>query len=100
MRKDTALVILGLAIALVPFVGIPSSWKMAIVVALGVGVMLVALSLRHYLTRVSERLSQHSKNDPVYVESPTQTSEPLPPTVGYESTITKSRRSRRIKQAV
>jgi hypothetical protein len=105
MRKDTMLIILGLVIALMPFVGIPNSWKMAIVIALGIGVMLTALSLRHYLTRVSERLSQYSKtqeqkSSPVYVETPTHIPSPVPTSVGYESTIIKPRRSRRIKQVV
>ncbi len=103
MRKDTALIVLGIVTALVPFIGVPSSWKTVITVVFGLVTMLVALSLRHYLTRVSERLSQQSKNsktagDATYVESETRTTNHS--SVGYEATIIKPRRSRRIKQAV
>lgn len=105
MRKDTMLVILGLMIALVPFLGVPSSWKMALIVALGIAVTLTSLSLRHYLTRVSERLSQFSKtqeqkSSPVYVETPTHIPSPITTSVGYESEIIKPRRTRRVKQTV
>lgn len=98
------LVVLGLLAALVPFIGIPSSWKTVVTVVLGLAVMFIALSLRHYLTRVSERLSQQSKNGgsagtAVYVESATPATA-TSSSVGYEATIIKPRRSRRIKQVV
>lgn len=90
------LAILGLLIALTPFLGVPSSWRLVTTVVLGFAVVLVSLSLRHYLTRVSERLSNQSKANPVYVES-VQHTQAIPSPVSYETSRPRSR-TRRTKQ--
>lgn len=96
MRKDTTLIILGFFIAVIPLLGIPSSWKMVTTVILGIAVALISLSLRHYLTRVSERLRTKKTQSPVYVESVAPDSEKSHEVPSAQPTSTR----RRIRQTV
>ena len=46
MTKDVSILILGLAVAVTPFLGIPSSWKAVLLIVLGLVIALLAFLLR------------------------------------------------------
>lgn len=55
MSKEIAVVMFGIWIVIVPYLGIPGSWKSMIYTAIGLLVMAVGLFLR------AEALSRHEK---------------------------------------
>ena len=46
MTKDVGILILGLSVASIPFLGVPSSWKTVLLVVLGLVIALLAFLLR------------------------------------------------------
>ena len=62
MKKDQALIGLGILVIVLPFLGIPAVFKTSALVLLGVGIVIVALMFRQ------EGLEQQGNND-VYVEN-------------------------------
>ena len=68
MKKDLGLIILGVWIAIVPFLGFPGVWKTAIFVISGLAVVLLAILWRHELL-YSNGVNAEEKNNGVYVEN-------------------------------
>jgi hypothetical protein len=65
-RKNTFF--LGVFIFLIPFLGLPSSWKNALIIFSGL--VLVLLSVKIVLPRKSQRVrSRKGKSTPIYVEN-------------------------------
>lgn len=46
MTRETLLIILGIALALTPFLGLPYSWLMVLVPLLSAGVIVIGITLR------------------------------------------------------
>ncbi|MCH7530068.1 hypothetical protein IIB50_03060 [Patescibacteria group bacterium] len=70
MSKDVAIIVLGIWIAIVPFLGFPGFWETIIYVASGLGVVLMTFLLRRdiilYVSRITDR---QRKSTDVYVEN-------------------------------
>jgi TRAP-type C4-dicarboxylate transport system permease small subunit len=49
MKRESFLVVLGVVIAISPFVGLPLSWLMYILPILGLLIVVIGISLRHDL---------------------------------------------------
>ncbi len=61
MSKEMGVILLGLVIIVTPFLGIPGSWKTAVIVIAGLGVMLLGFLLRgQLLTRSGHTASPES----------------------------------------
>lgn len=46
MSRETMLIVLGVVISLTPFVGLPLSWRSAIIPILGALVVIIGITLR------------------------------------------------------
>ena len=46
MSKEMSLIVLGIVVAVVPYLGIPGSWKTALLVLCGLGIALIGFLLR------------------------------------------------------
>lgn len=70
MSKDVAIIVLGIWIAIVPFLGFPGLWETIIYVVSGLGVVLMTFLLRRdiilYVSRITDR---KRKSTDVYVEN-------------------------------
>ncbi len=65
-RKSTFF--LGIFIFLVPFLGLPSSWKMMLITMSGLGLMLLSMKLT-LPKRQGKNRGRKEKSTPVFVES-------------------------------
>jgi len=61
MTKDVGILILGLAVSALPFIGIPNSWKTAVFVILGLAIAILAFLLRGDLPL--RRKGEHSDGE-------------------------------------
>jgi heme/copper-type cytochrome/quinol oxidase subunit 4 len=54
MSKETLVFLLGIALTIIPFLGIPESWKHYLVVGAGVTLIFIGYALRRaaFLTRI------------------------------------------------
>lgn len=68
MKKDLGLIILGIWIAIVPFLGFPGTWKTVIFIVSGLVVVLLAILWRHELLH-SNGVNVEGKSNGVYVEN-------------------------------
>lgn len=68
MKKDLALIALGVWIAAIPFLGFPGAWKTAIFVLSGLAVVFLTILWRHELLH-SHRAIATEKSNGVYVEN-------------------------------
>lgn len=70
MSKDIVIIVLGIWIAIVPFLGFPGLWETIIYVVSGLGVVLMTFLLRRdiilYVSRITAR---KRKSTDVYVEN-------------------------------
>jgi hypothetical protein len=69
MNKDLTIIILGILVALLPFLGFPRSLETAIFVASGLSIAVFALLLRRKLTAYSSMLFRSEKRTDAYVEN-------------------------------
>lgn len=59
MSKDTTLVVLGVWITFLPYLGIPSSWKTTLFVLTGLILVLLGLAMRRDALRRGARREAH-----------------------------------------
>lgn len=67
MSKDTILFLAGFGVAMLPFLGFPSSWRSVLFVLLGALIVIVAVSLRRELM-ARDRRHEARRND-IFVEN-------------------------------
>ncbi|HEX9608907.1 MAG TPA: hypothetical protein VGA06_01710 [Candidatus Paceibacterota bacterium] len=68
MSKNAIVIVLGLVVAAMPFLGFPSLWETAILVVLGVSVALLAFLLRQDMLHAPTRWHMPATHD-VHVEN-------------------------------
>ena len=68
MSKDAIVIILGLAVAAMPFLGFPSLWKTIILVALGISIAVLVFLLRQEMFGQGHEHKKHTASE-VYVEN-------------------------------
>ena len=61
MQKDTTTIVLGILIAIIPFLGIPGTWKTVLFIVLGLVIALIAFFAR--MDRLSTRLISREENE-------------------------------------
>ena len=72
MTKDVGILILGLVVAMVPFLGIPSSWKTVMFVASGLAIAFHAFLLRGDLSlTVSGKHTKGERRTDTFAENGT-----------------------------
>lgn len=87
MTKETWVIILGVVVALTPFLGFPGSWKMFMYVLAGLVISSLALLLQ--LRKVSENrnsISKNGKQTDVYMENGMRTLTENPTRNGQKET--------------
>jgi len=72
MSKETLVFIIGIILTLVPFLGVPESWKQYVVAALGAFLIIVGYLLRRalYYTRIDH--GNGERGDESFVETTQQ----------------------------
>ncbi len=58
MKKRTIIVILGLWVALLPFLGLPGSWKKFILIVTGLAIAIVASTRKKKTFQSTQQLAQ------------------------------------------
>lgn len=75
MRRESLVFVLGLSAVLVPFLGVPSSWKYAAMVLVGLILMLLGYQLRHHAYLRSIEHAHGERRAEAYVETLTAVEE-------------------------
>jgi len=70
MSKETWIVVLGIVVAVMPFLGFPGSWKIIIYIVLGLAIAALALLLQfRKSSEVRSSLSESGRRTDSYVEN-------------------------------
>ena len=70
MTKEMWIIVLGIVVALVPFLGFPGSWKTVIFVLVGLAIAVLAFIIRlRRMTQMRNALSTKGRQTDSYVEN-------------------------------
>lgn len=69
MSKTTSILVLGLVVAVTPFLGIPISWRNVVFVASGLAITILALSFRNNSISFLNTESGHGRKTDMFVEN-------------------------------
>jgi hypothetical protein len=69
MSKDLIVIILGILVAIMPFLGFPRSWETIIFLISGLIIAILGLILRGKLIAYSSRMFSSEKRTDAYVEN-------------------------------
>jgi len=69
MQKDIFLLIVGLFVFLIPFLGVPESWKTILLFVLGACIVIIALQYRLATRKQDRSISEvyYEENEPLEV---------------------------------
>lgn len=59
MKKDTLILVLGVMVIIVPFLGFPGRWEITLSVAFGIGIVISILLLRREMMQKPFSLKRH-----------------------------------------
>ena len=82
MSKEMGVILLGLWVVIVPYLGVPESWRTVFIILAGIAIAVIGLLLRG--ETLARGVSEH-KHQPFVEQAPQQ---PVPPTPSEEHTDT------------